>query len=84
MVDVKEALFIYLFIYIIDFRERSIYYFTYTFIGWFLYVPWLGIKPETLAYWGNALPTELSGQGQETVFKKTYLKIISHEKYYLR
>ena len=27
----------------------------YAFIGWFLYVLWLGIGPTTLAYWDDAL-----------------------------
>ena len=25
------------------------------FIGWFLYVPWLGIKPSSLVYWDDTL-----------------------------
>ena len=39
-----------------------------TFIGWFLYVPWLGIQPTTLAYWVSALTTELHGQGEENLY----------------
>ena len=34
----------------------------YVFIGWFLFVPWLGIEPTTLVYWDYALTTKLSSQ----------------------
>ena len=27
----------------------------YSFVGWFLYVPWPGIEPTTVAHWDNAL-----------------------------
>ena len=41
----------------IDFREKHQFVaaLIYTFIGWFLYVPWPGIKPTTWEYWDNTL-----------------------------
>ena len=36
----------------------------YSFIGWFLYVPWPGIEPTTLVYLDNTLP----GQGLQLHF----------------
>ena len=44
----------------IDLRERErnidlLCPLIYAFIDWFLYMPWPGIKPTTLAYWDDAL-----------------------------
>ena len=40
-------------------REKGKHWFvvslTYVFIGWYLYVSWLGIEPATLAYGDDAL-----------------------------
>ena len=41
----------------IDLRERSVAPLIHAFIGWFLYVPWLGIEPATLAHQDDALTT---------------------------
>ena len=36
-------------------RHQFVVPFIYVFIGWFLYVPWLGNEPSTLAYQDDAL-----------------------------
>ena len=39
-------------------REQDISFvvlLSYAFIGWFLYLPWLGINPTTLVYWDSSL-----------------------------
>ena len=49
---------------LIWFEERPEYApLIYAFSGWFLYVPWLGIKPATLTYQDDALTSWLPGQG---------------------
>lgn len=35
-------------------RHWFVFLLIYAFTGWFLYVPWLGIEPETLVYWDAA------------------------------
>ena len=49
-------------------RERERHQFVvpliYSFIGWFLYVPWLGIEPATLVYWDDALTNWATCPGQ--------------------
>ena len=49
---------------LIDLRKREKHQFAvpliYTLIGWFLYVPWPGIKPATLAYRGEVAPFLIS------------------------
>ena len=58
-------------------REREKHQFVvphiYAFIGWFLYVPWLGIEPATLAYWDDAPTNWASGQGLELCLNQTYV-----------
>ena len=41
----------------------------YVFIGWFLYVPWPGIKPTTLVYLDSALTNFDTRSGLFTVFE---------------
>ena len=38
-------------------RDQFVVLLIYAFIGWFLYVPWWGIEPTTLAYGDNTLTT---------------------------
>ena len=46
-------------------------------IGWFLYVPWPGIKPTTLAHWVNAPTNWAPGQGPyHSLFKKDLIYFI--------
>ena len=41
-------------------------------IGWFLHVPWLGIKPATLAYRQDALTIWVTLPGPRLAFKRAY------------
>ena len=57
-------------------REREKHRFAvpliYAFIGWFLYVPSVGIEPTILAYRNNTL-TKLSGKGKSPlIFNQRY------------
>ena len=51
----------------IDFRKRKKHQFVvpliYAFIDWFLYVPWLGMEPATLAYPDDAVTNEATQPG---------------------
>lgn len=40
----------------------------YSFIGWWLYVPWLEIEPSTLAHGDSTLTTWAPGQGSCSLF----------------
>ena len=55
---------------------------TYTFIGWFLYVPWPGIEPATMVYWEDA-PTELPGQGDPSLSLSLLCLSLSFLRFYL-
>ena len=47
-------------------RDLFVVLHVYTFTGFFLYVPWLGIEPTTSAYWDDALTNwELPSQGSQ-------------------
>lgn len=60
--------------YFIDLREKKLGFNVSLidgFIGWFWYVPWPGIVPETWKYWDDP-SAELPGQELQRIYFKIY------------
>ena len=49
-------------------RHQFVVSLIYAFIGWFLYVSWPEIEPETLVYWGDTLTNWVTWPGPKTYF----------------
>ena len=82
----KTLFYLFIRILFIDFREKEegrethththTHWFVvpliYAFMGWFLYVPWPGIEPATLAYWDDTLTNWATWPGPENAILKEH------------
>ena len=57
-------------------KHRFVVPLIYAFIGWFLYVPWFGIEPTTLAYRDDALTNWATWPGSKWEFSHSYIRAL--------